>query len=125
MVDESEGPTEGTDATVEPGLEDGELDNAVSEFHRARGETTVVIDKEEAVRTLVTWKDARKKTLRQQDRTEISVHVRQRQVRKNLEQITKMTRYFRCKRLGHFSRDCLDKARNKPAAQVLALVLVT
>ena len=52
VVDESEDPTEGTDATVEPGLEDGELDKVVSEFHRARRETTMVIDKEETVRTL-------------------------------------------------------------------------
>ena len=78
MVDESDGPPEGTNATVEPLLEDEELDNVVSEFRVASREANSVIREEEAVHTLVTWRHG--KTVRQHGWTEISVHTRHRQV---------------------------------------------
>ena len=99
MVDES-GLTEGTDATVKSGLEDEELDNVVSECHRASQEANMVIEEEEAVRTLVTWKDARK-TSRPQEWTEICPRATSSSV-PNLEQLKKKTKCFSCKREGHF-----------------------
>ena len=42
VVDESEGLTEGTDATVEPGLEGEELQNVVSELLRTLQEAKMV-----------------------------------------------------------------------------------
>ena len=76
VVDESEGLTEGTDDTVETGLEGEELQNVVSKLHRALQEAKMV-------RTLVMWRRAFffKKKMRQQDRTDISVHRRHRHVR--------------------------------------------
>ena len=60
VLDESEELTEETDVSVEPGAEDEELDDVVSEFHRASQEGNMVIEEEEAVCTLVSWKESRR-----------------------------------------------------------------
>ena len=109
LVDESDGPPEGTNATAEPLLDDDELDNVVSEFHVASQEVNAVIGEEEAVRTSVTWKEARKNS--SSARLD-SPHAAS-SCGLNLEQLKKRTRCFRCKRAGHFSRECPDKFRNK------------
>ena len=62
----------------------------MSEIHVASQEANAVIDEEEAVRTLVTWKEARKN---------ISLA-----------------------RLGHFSRECPDKFRNKSVSPAPVLI---
>ena len=71
MLNESEKLTE---LILESGVEDKELDDVVSEFHKASQEANMVIKEEESARLLVTWKEAWK-TFRQQDWTGISVHV--------------------------------------------------
>ena len=43
VVDESDGPREGTNATVEPLVDDEELDHVVSEFHVASQEGNAVM----------------------------------------------------------------------------------
>ena len=85
----------------EPLFDDKEVDTVVS-FHVASQEANAVIDAEEAVRILLTWKEARKSISSVAVGQIRSVRKRHRQTGPNLEQLRKRTRCCKCKRVGHF-----------------------
>ena len=40
----------------------------------------------------------------------------------DIEQIRRRTRCFRCRRIGHFSKDCPERLQKKPVSQAKVLV---
>ena len=40
----------------------------------------------------------------------------------DIEQIRRRTRCFRCRRIGHFSKDCPERLQKKPMSQAKVLV---
>ena len=66
------------------------------------------IEEEEAVRTMVTWKESRQ-NLNTVKRRNFSQSSSLQTPAPDIEQIRRRTRCFRCRRVRHFSKDCPDR----------------
>ena len=85
-------------------------------------EESCPIDEEEAVRTLVTWKESRQNlNVVKRDRN-FSQNSNSQTPAPDIEQIRRRTRCFRCRRNGHFSKDCPERLQKKPVSQAKVLV---
>ena len=101
----------------------GEID-AITNFETLSNTTeeSCPIDEEEAVRTLVTWKESRQNlNVVKRDRN-FSQSSNSQTPAPDIEQIRRRTRCFRCRRIGHFSRDCPERLQKKPVSQAKVLV---
>ena len=78
-------------------------------------------DEEEAVRTLVTWKESRQNlNMVKRDRN-LSQSSNSQTPAPDIEQIRRRTRCFRCRRIGHFGKDCPERLQKKPVSQAKVL----
>ena len=97
-------------------VDSGEIDALITNFETLSNTTeeSCPIDEEEAVRTLVTWKESRQKmNVVKRDRN-FSQTSNSQTPAPDIEQIRRRTRCFRCRRIGHFSKDCPQRLQKKP-----------
>ena len=102
----------------------GEIDALITNFETLSNTTeeSSPIDEEEAVRTLVTWKESRQNlNVVKRDRNFSQNSISQTPA-PDIEQIRRRTRCFRCRRIGHFSKDCPERLQEKPVSQAKVLV---
>ena len=88
-------------------VDSGEIDALIKDFETLSNTTeeSCPIDEEEALRTLVTWKEFRQNlNVVKRDR-----NFSQSSNSPDIEQIRRRTRCFRCRRIGHFSKDCPER----------------
>ena len=97
-------------------VDSGEIDALITNFETLSNtsEESGPIDEEEAVRTLVTWKESRQNlNVVKRDRN-FSQNSNSQPPTPDIEQIRRRTRCFRCRRIGHFSKDCLSRRNQCP-----------
>ena len=105
-------------------VDSGEIDALITNFETLSNTTeeSCPIDEEEAVRTLVTWKESRQNlNVVKRDRN-FSQNSNSQTPAPDIEQIRRRTRCFRCRRIGHFSKDCPERLQKKPVSQAKVLV---
>ena len=105
-------------------VDSGEIDALITNFETLSNTTeeSCPIDEEEAVRTLVTWKESRQNlNVVKRDRN-FSQNSNSQTPAPDIEQIRRRTRCFRCRRIGHFSKDCPERLQKKPVFQAKVLV---
>ena len=105
-------------------VDSGEIDALITNFETLcnRSEESCPIDEAEAVRTLVTWKESRQNlNVVKRDRN-FSQNSNSKTPTPDIEQIRRRTRCFRCRRIGHFSKDCPERLQKKPVSQAKVLV---
>ena len=105
-------------------VDSGEIDALVTNFETLSNATeeSCSIDEEEAVRTLVTWKESRQNlNVVKRDRN-LSQNSNSQTPAPDIEQIRLRTRCFRCRRIGHFSKDCPERLQKKQVSQAKVLV---
>ena len=105
-------------------VDSGEIDALMTNFETLSNTTeeSCPIDKEEAVRTLVTWKESRQNlNMVKRDRN-FSQSSNSQTPAPDIEQIRRRTRRFRCRRIGHFSKDWPGRLQKKPVSQAEVLV---
>ena len=105
-------------------VDSGEIDALITNFETLSNtsEESCPIDEEEAVRTLVTWKESRQNlNVVKRDRN-FSQNSNSQTPAPDIEQIRRRTRCFRCRRIGHFSKDCPERLQKKPVSQAKVLV---
>ena len=105
-------------------VDSGEIDALIANFETLSNTTeeSCPIDEEEAVRTLVTWKESRQNlNMVKRDRNS-SQSSNSQTPAPDIEQIHPKTRCFRCRRIGHFSKDCPERLHKKPVSQAKVLV---
>ena len=105
-------------------VDSGEVDALITNFETLSNTTeeSCPIDEEEAVRTLVTWKESRQNlNMVKRDRN-FSQSSNSQTPAPDIEQIHRRTRCFRCRRIGHFSKDCPERLQKKPVSQAKVLV---
>ena len=103
-------------------VDSGEIDALITNFETLSNtsEESCPIDEEEAVRTLVTWKESRQNlNVVKRDRN-FSQNSNSQTPAPEIEQIRRRTRCFRCRRMGHFSKDCLERLQKKPVSDLSA-----
>ena len=93
-------------------VDSGEKDALITNFETLRNTTeeSCPTDEEEAVRTLV----KRDRNFSQSSSSQTPAP--------DIEQIRRRTRCFRCRRIGHFSKDCPERLQKKPVSQAKVLV---
>ena len=104
-------------------VDSGEIDALITNFETLSNTTeeSCPIDEEEAVRTLVTWKESRQNlNVAKRDRN-FSQTSNSQTPAPDTEQIRRRTRCFRCRRIGHFSKDCPERLQKKPVTQTKVL----
>ena len=92
-------------------VDSGEIDALITNFETLSNmtEESCPIDEEEAVRTLVTWKESRQNlNVIKRDRN-FSQNSNSQTPAPDIEQIRRRTRCVRCRRIGHFSKDCPER----------------
>ena len=105
-------------------VDSGEIDALITNFETLSNtsEESCQIDEEEAVRTLVTWKESRQNlNVVKRDRN-FSHNSNSQTPAPHVEQIRRRTRCFRCRRIGRFSKDCPERLQKKPVSQAKVLV---
>ena len=105
-------------------MDSGQADALITNFETLNNTTeeSCPIDEEEAVRTLVTWKESRQNlNMVKRDRN-FSQSSNSQTPAPDIEQIRRRTRCFRCRRIGHFSKDCPERLQKKPVSQAKVLV---
>ena len=105
------------------GVDSGEIDALITNFETLSNTTEepCLTDEEEAVRTLVTWKESRQNlNVVKRDRN-FSQNSNSQTPAPDIEQIRRRTRCFRCRRIGHFSKDCPERLQKKPVSQAKVL----
>ena len=105
-------------------MDSGKIDALITNFETLSNtsEESCPIDEEEAVRTLVTWKESRQNlNVVKRDRN-FSQNSNSQTSPPDIEQIRRRTRCFRCRRIGHFSKDCPERLQKKPVSQAKVLV---
>ena len=101
-----------------------EIDALITNFETLSNTTdeSCPIDEEEAVRNLVTWKESRQNlNVVKRDRN-FSQNSNSQTTAPDIEQIRRRTRCFRCRRIGHFSKDCPERLQKKQVSQAKVLV---
>ena len=95
----------------------GEIDALITNFETLSNTT----EESEAVRTLVTWKESRQNlNVVKRDRN-FSQNSNSQTPAPDIEQIRRRTRCFRCRRIGHFTKDWPERLQKKPVSQAKAL----
>ena len=105
-------------------VDSGEIDALITNFETLSNTTeeSCPIDEEQAVRTLVTWKESRQNlNVVKRDRN-FSQNSNSQTPAPDIEQIRRRTRCFRCRRFGHSSKDCPERLQKKPVSQAKVLV---
>ena len=102
----------------------GEIDALIMNFETLSNTTEepCPIEQEEAVRTLVTWKESRQNVNTVKRDRNFSQSSGSQTPAADLEQNRRMTRCFRCGRVGHFNKDCLERLQKKPPPQAKVLI---
>ena len=97
-------------------VDSGGIDALITNFETLSNTTeeSCPIDEEEAVRTLVTWKESRQNlNVVKRDRN-FSQSSNSQTPAPDIEQIRRRTRCFLCRRIGHFGGDCPAKTPERP-----------
>ena len=105
-------------------VDSGKTDALITNFETLSNTTdeSCPFDEEEAVRTSVTWKESRQNlNMVKRDRN-FSQSSNSQTPAPEIDQIRRRTRCFRCRRIGHFSKDCPERFQKKPASQAKVLV---
>ena len=105
-------------------VDSGEIDALITNFETLSNTTeeSCPIDEEEAVQTLVTWNESRQNlNMVKRDRNFSQSSNSQTPV-PDIEQIRRRKRCFRCRRIGHFSKDCPERLQEKALSQTKMLV---
>ena len=96
-------------------VDPGEIDALNTNFETLSNTTEKLcpIEEEEAVRTLVTWKESRQNLNTVKRDRNFSQSSSSQTPAPDIEQIRRRTRCFRCRRVGHFSMDCPERLQAK------------
>ena len=105
-------------------VDPGAIDALITNFETLSNTTeeSCPIEEEEAVRTLVTWKESRQNLNTAKRDRNFSQSSGSQTPAPDIEQIRRRTRCFRCRRVGHFSKDCPEHLHKKPAPQAKVLI---
>ena len=100
-------------------VDSAEIDALITNFETLSNTTddSCPIDEEEAVRTLVTWKESRQNLNVVKRDCNFSQNSNPQTPAPDIEQIRRRTRCFRCRRIGHFSKDCPERLQKKQVSR--------
>ena len=100
-------------------VDSGATDALITNFETLSNTTeeSCPIDEEEAVRILVTWKESRQNLNVVKRDHNFSQSSNSQTPAPDIEQNRRRTRCFRCRRIGHFSKDCPERLQKKPVSQ--------
>ena len=118
-MDDSDEPLMPLEEQSTSEVDSGEIDALITNFETLSNTTeeSCPIDEEEAVQTLVTWKESRQNlNVVKRDRN-FSQSSNSQTPAPDIEQIRRRTRCFRCRRIGHFSKDCPERLQKKQVSQ--------